>query len=63
MQAIHVRRYEQPHSYQGSIEPEDRSWVVFIGTDGQPELWRRSATSDSSTSTEHGYERVGLVQS
>ena len=42
MQAIHIKRYEHPEStgYAGSIEPEDRSWVLFIPNDGSmPQLF------------------------
>ncbi len=41
MQPIHVKRYQNPNGYQGSIEPEDRSWVVFIDDQGRATLWRR----------------------
>ena len=41
MQNIHVRRYKDAHAFQGSIEPEDRSWVVFIDKDGHATFWRR----------------------
>jgi len=41
MQNIHVKRYNAPKStgYLGSIEPDDRSWILFIPEDGStPEL-------------------------
>lgn len=43
MQNIHVRRYKQPTpgGFQGSIEPEDRSWVIFIDKDGHATFWRK----------------------
>jgi hypothetical protein len=38
MQNIHITRYENPTTlgWAGCIEPEDRSWVAFIGLDGIP---------------------------
>jgi hypothetical protein len=38
MQNIKVSRYSDPksHGWAGWIEPEDRSWVAFIGLDGRP---------------------------
>jgi hypothetical protein len=41
MQNIHVRRYKDAHAFQGSIEPEDRSWIVFIDKEGHATFWRR----------------------
>jgi hypothetical protein len=26
--------------YQGWIEPEDRSWIAFVGNDGHPQFYR-----------------------
>jgi len=42
MQNVHVKRYTHPdtHGYAGTIEPEDRSWVLFIPNSGKaPELY------------------------
>lgn len=39
MQNITVGRYEQPSvtkDWQGWIEPDDLSWIAFIGADGVP---------------------------
>lgn len=38
MQNIKVARYSDPEAlgWAGWIEPEDRSWVAFIGLDGKP---------------------------
>jgi hypothetical protein len=35
---ITVGRYDRPGStgYQGWVEPEDRSWVMFVRNDGSP---------------------------
>ena len=41
MQRIYVKRYVNAPNYQGMIEPEDRSWIVFIANDGEATLWRR----------------------
>lgn len=41
MNNIEVRRYERPDEvgYAGWVEPEDRSWVLFIANDGTPTLF------------------------
>lgn len=39
MTNIVVGRYEHPSvtdSWQGWIEPDDRSWIMFVDADGQP---------------------------
>ena len=38
MPKINVGRYEQPSDtgFDGYIEPEDRTWILFIKTDGTP---------------------------
>jgi hypothetical protein len=38
MQNIQVHRYSHPktHGWAGWLEPEDRSWIAFIGLDGRP---------------------------
>lgn len=58
MQNIHVRRYQQPApgGYQGTIEPEDRSWLVFIDKDGHATFWRRAELAAPI-----GLENVGEV--
>lgn len=51
MQNIHVKRYSQPDAvgYSGAIEPEDRSWILFVPADGStPQLWQRSERPDDS---------------
>lgn len=65
MQPIHVRRYSDPsHGFSGWIEPEDRSWVLFIAVDGTPMLMRRTeikqepeAVGDSEA-VDHEYQGV-----
>lgn len=46
MQNIHVRRYKDAHNFQGSIEPEDRSWIVFIDKDGHATFWRKGELAE-----------------
>ncbi len=38
MQDISVKRYKHPkrHGWAGWMEPQDKSWIVFVGTDGRP---------------------------
>jgi hypothetical protein len=38
MQNITVSRYSNPksHGWAGYIQPDDRSWIAFIGLDGRP---------------------------
>lgn len=60
MQNIHIQRYEDPKSvgYQGTVTPENRSWVLWIKSDGTPELFRRvetSANEDGTGDTIEGY--------
>ena len=44
MQQIHVKRYEDPKAvhFQGVVEPEDRSWSLFIDEGGAPSLYAES---------------------
>lgn len=61
MQNIHVQRYLHPGvGYQGTIEPEDRSWVVVVDKDGDATLWRRVQTSPLDGKVEHVYGDVEL---
>lgn len=63
MQNIHVKRYaDNGHSYCGSIEPEDRSWIVFIDNEGNPSLWVEAETEDEDGQTIHGYACVTLTE-
>lgn len=38
MQNIKVSRYQNPkaHGWAGYLEPEDKSWIAFVGLDGRP---------------------------
>lgn len=56
MQQIHVKRYESTAAgYAGTIEPEDRSWVLFIANDGTPSLYIGVTSESEDGKTEHGY--------
>ncbi len=57
MQNIHVRRYEDPDRvhYQGWVEPEDRSWILFIEKDGTPQLYLETEVVDEDGKTVRGY--------
>lgn len=43
MQSIYVSRYnpelQSKAKWAGTIEPEDRSWILFIDTDNVPHLY------------------------
>ena len=64
MQQIHIQRYQSGEvngvasQYQGSIEPEDRSWIVFVAHDGKPSLWLQVETESDDGKTVHGYVNV-----
>jgi len=37
MEKIIIKRYEpESAGYQGTIEPEDKSWILYVGKDGAP---------------------------
>lgn len=58
MQNIHVKRYEDPGAtgFLGSVEPEDRKWIVFVHNDGTPNLWLRVKVHNfADQKTEHAY--------
>ena len=51
MQNLTVGRYIEPSvktTYQGWIEPEDRSWIIYLDAEGQPVLYWRERESDGS---------------
>ena len=41
MQNISITRYAHPKAvgWAGYIEPEDRTWIMFIGLDGRPMVY------------------------
>jgi hypothetical protein len=56
MQNIHVGRYKTPGTgYQGWIEPEDKSWLVFIDDKGLATFWRCCETTNEEGKTVRGY--------
>lgn len=56
MQKIHVARYSHPgHGYVGWIEPEDRSWLLFVAADGPPVLMLPVDQTDAEGKTERGF--------
>jgi hypothetical protein len=59
--SIHVRRYADPQAVGGwelTVEPEDRSFVLFVPTEGAPVLFLR-VEELVSDETEHRYQAVG----
>jgi len=56
-------RYSHPKAvgYQGSIEPEDSSWVVFVDNQGEPTLWRRVETTTADGKTDSFYADVEAI--
>ena len=65
MQNIHVKRYEsaQGTAYQGCIEPEDRSWIVFIDDAGAPALSPRVEVKEADGKVAHPYEPTEAASS
>lgn len=60
MQNIHVKRYQNaPMGYAGTIEPEDRSWCLFVPSDGEPQLFVRRELKDSAGAVEHHFVPLG----
>lgn len=55
MPNIHVQRYASPSTFAGNIEPEDRSWIVFVAVNGEATFWRRSKRTKLGEKTEHVY--------
>ena len=56
MQNIHVNRYQQPAAgFDGTIEPEDRSWILWVAVDGTPSLWVAKETNDDDGTTRRVY--------
>lgn len=46
---ITVGRYDDPQSvgYQGWIEPDDKSWIMFVANDGRPVAFLNRAPDGS----------------
>lgn len=47
VQRVSVGRYEQPDEvgWRGWVEPEDKSWIVFVPVDGPPLLFSQRDSS------------------
>lgn len=42
MSNIKIGRYDHPSitvDYAGWIEPDDKSWIIFLGADGKPAVY------------------------
>ena len=63
MQNIHVKRYSNPEGarHLGWIEPEDRSWLLFIDAEGHPVLMLRKDVEQTPESTESTYVNACAV--
>lgn len=58
MQNIHVNRYNhyvgyRGHGYLGWVEPEDRSWILFITKDSTPVLMLKTEQSVKDPDSAH----------
>lgn len=65
MQNIHVKRYDDPAAvggFLGTIEPEDRSFIVFVNADGTPQLWLRvKVEGERPGEVEHSYASAEVL--
>jgi len=61
MQNIHVKRYQTPGVWAGTVEPEDRSWIVFLASDGEASFWRRIEVTEPEGHIRHDYIPLSLV--
>jgi hypothetical protein len=59
MQSIHIGRYEQPNGFAGWVEPEDRSWVLFVATDGSATLYNCVGATTDGPDAERVYMPAG----
>jgi hypothetical protein len=58
---INVKRYSNCAGWEGTIEPDDRSWIVFLPSDDGPVLfYRRVSVELVDGKTEHHYYDVEL---
>lgn len=58
MQNIHIQRYSGSPAWQGSIAPEDRSWIVFIDKDGEATFWRRVPADRNPRSIDEDLSKI-----
>lgn len=54
VQPIHVKRFQNDPTCQGSVEPEDRSWQVVIDDKGFPHLYVRVKVEENDGAISHG---------
>ena len=61
MQNIHVKRYQpELKEWQGTISPEDGSWIVFVDSAGEPFFYRRGNVEKADGKLEEIYVDVEL---
>lgn len=54
MQNISIQRYapDAGHGFSGCIEPEDRSWILFLRDDGEPVFFAKRDAETGAVLTE-----------
>lgn len=59
---IHVKRYSDPKpgGWDSTVEPADRSWLVFVHEDGHALFYRRVEITNDEGKTEHAFADVEL---
>jgi hypothetical protein len=58
---IHIARYRESEHWHCSIEPEDRSWILFVPKEGDPTLMIEAECQDESGAWVHGYVAAGDI--
>lgn len=63
MQNICITRYKHPKSvgWAGYIEPEDKSWVMYIGLDGRPLVFLNRDPETGAVLPDDPEERVAAL--
>lgn len=61
LQNIKIVRYEHPtaHGWAGYLEPEDRTWIAFIGLDGTPRFFLSRDPSSGAILSDDPAEHAG----
>lgn len=62
MQNIHIGRYSGETGYSGWVQPEDRTWILFIDDEGKPSLFVEVECQDEEGKVEHGYMPAGYLE-